>query len=64
VILVGGLLMSRGAHIVLFAVINLCAASVILYSYVEWKRERSGAQSVAPHVHTRSSDLRCGQGHG
>jgi immunity protein, SdpI family len=52
VILIAGLLISRGAHIVLFAVITLCAASVLLYSYLEWRRERSHPESVPPHAHT------------
>jgi uncharacterized membrane protein len=49
-ILIAGLLMARGAHIVLLCVVLLCVVSVLVYSYVEWKREQTSAQSVPPRA--------------
>jgi uncharacterized membrane protein len=43
VILVAGVLMPQGAHIVLFAALMICIASVLTYSYLEWKREQTNA---------------------
>jgi len=34
------------AHVVLMAVISLCAASVLIYSYLEWKREQPASGAV------------------
>ncbi len=35
------------AHIVLFAVILLCSAGVMVYSYLEWRREQRPASPVS-----------------
>jgi uncharacterized membrane protein len=43
VILIAGLAMPQGAHIVLVAAITICLVSVLAYSYLEWKREQSNA---------------------
>jgi immunity protein, SdpI family len=43
VILLSGLLMPHGAHIVLFVVLTICLVSVLGYSYLEWRREQTNA---------------------
>jgi uncharacterized membrane protein len=43
VIVLAGLAISQWAHIVLLTVVLLCVAAVLIYSYVEWKREQSPA---------------------
>jgi uncharacterized membrane protein len=43
VILLAGLLMPHGAHIVLFVVLTICLVSVLAYSYLEWRREQNNA---------------------
>jgi uncharacterized membrane protein len=40
-IVLGALAMQQWAHIVLIAVILACTATVLIYSYIEWKREQS-----------------------
>jgi uncharacterized membrane protein len=40
-IVLGALAMQQWAHIVLIAVILACTATVLVYSYIEWKREQS-----------------------
>jgi uncharacterized membrane protein len=42
-IFLAGLVLVQWAHIVLFAVMLLVTASVLIYSYVEWKREQRPA---------------------
>ncbi|MDP9202740.1 MAG: SdpI family protein [Gemmatimonadota bacterium] len=37
---------TKWAHVVLVTVITLCAATVLIYSYLEWKREQSAASAV------------------
>jgi uncharacterized membrane protein len=39
-IVLGALAIQQWAHVVLIAVIMVCAATVLIYSYVEWKREQ------------------------
>ena len=34
---------ARWAHVVLITVLTLCAVTVVIYSYLEWKREQSAA---------------------
>ena len=53
VFVAGGLLITisaflwvQWAHAVLFAVVLLCAASVLVYSYLEWKREQPVTSAV------------------
>jgi uncharacterized membrane protein len=53
VFVAGGLLITiaalfwvGAAHVVLMAVISLCAASVLIYSYLEWKREQPASGAV------------------
>jgi uncharacterized membrane protein len=41
VMLFGGLAMPKGAHIVMIAVLLICAPTVLVYSYLEWKREQA-----------------------
>jgi len=40
-IVLGALLMQQWAHIVLISVMLICIATVLIYSYVEWKREQT-----------------------
>jgi uncharacterized membrane protein len=40
-IVLGAVLMQQWAHVVLIAVIIICVATVLIYSYVEWKREQN-----------------------
>jgi len=40
-ILLGALLMPQWGHIVLFAIVLVCVASTVVYSYLEWKREQT-----------------------
>ncbi|HEY8832185.1 MAG TPA: SdpI family protein [Gemmatimonadaceae bacterium] len=40
-IVLGALLMQQWAHVVLITVIIICVATVLIYSYVEWKREQN-----------------------
>lgn len=47
VIVLAALAMTQWAHIVLVTVILLCTASVLTYSYVEWKREQSPASPAS-----------------
>jgi uncharacterized membrane protein len=44
-ITIAGFLLAQWAHAVLFTVVLTCAATVLIYSYLEWKREQpvSGA---------------------
>lgn len=42
-IVFAALVMEHWAHIVLITVVLLCAATVFIYSYVEWKREQNPA---------------------
>jgi uncharacterized membrane protein len=44
-IVLAGLVMTQWAHIVLVTVTLLCTATVLIYSYVEWKREQSPASA-------------------
>jgi uncharacterized membrane protein len=44
-IVLGALVMPQWAHVVLLTVILLCTATVLIYSYVEWKREQSPASA-------------------
>jgi uncharacterized membrane protein len=44
-ILLSALVTAQWAPVVLFSVISLCAASVLIYSYVEWKREQPSAST-------------------
>lgn len=44
-IVLGALVMPQLAHVVLLTVILLCTATVLIYSYVEWKREQSPASA-------------------
>jgi uncharacterized membrane protein len=44
-IVLGALAMQQWAHIVLIAVILACTATVLIYSYLEWKREQSLASA-------------------
>jgi uncharacterized membrane protein len=37
---------TQWAHVVLVAVISLCAATALIYSYLEWKREQSAASAL------------------
>ncbi len=37
---------ARWAHVVLITVVTLCAATVLIYSYLEWKREQSASVAV------------------
>jgi uncharacterized membrane protein len=53
VFVAGGLLITiaalfwvGAAHVVLMAVISLCAAAVLIYSYLEWKREQPAPGAV------------------
>jgi uncharacterized membrane protein len=39
--LLSGLVLAQWAHVAVFIIIALCAASVLVYSYVEWKREQN-----------------------
>ena len=39
-IVLGALVMPQWAHVVLLTVILLCTVTVLIYSYVEWKREQ------------------------
>jgi uncharacterized membrane protein len=43
VIVLAALAVAQWAHIVLVAVVLLCTAAVLTYSYIEWKREQSPA---------------------
>jgi uncharacterized membrane protein len=47
VIVLAALAMTQWAHIVLVTVVLLCTASVLTYSYVEWKREQSPASPAS-----------------
>lgn len=42
-IVLAALVMEQWAHIVLIVVVLLCTATVLIYSYVEWKREQPAA---------------------
>ena len=44
-IVLGALVMPQWAHVVLLTAILLCTATVLIYSYVEWKREQSPASA-------------------
>ena len=46
VITIASLLWVSGAHIVLVAVMTLVAFSVVIYSYLEWKREQPAVSAV------------------
>jgi uncharacterized membrane protein len=39
--LLSGLVMPQWGQLVIFTIVALCTASVLIYSYVEWKREQS-----------------------
>jgi cell division protein FtsL len=43
--LLSGLVLAQWAPVALFIIIALCAASVVVYSYVEWKREQHPAST-------------------
>jgi uncharacterized membrane protein len=43
--LLSGLVLAQWAPVALFVIIALCAASVLVYSYVEWKREQNPAST-------------------
>ncbi len=45
-IVLGALLLPMWTHIVLFIIVSLCVASVLIYSYLEWKREQPRAGTV------------------
>jgi uncharacterized membrane protein len=45
-ITIAGFLLVQWAHAVLFTVVLLCAASVLIYSYLEWKREQPASGAV------------------
>jgi uncharacterized membrane protein len=45
-ILLGALVMPQWEHIVLFIVVLVCVASVLVYSYLEWKREQTAAPAA------------------
>ena len=44
-IVLGSLVMPQWAHVVLLTVILLCTATVLIYSYVEWKHEQTPASA-------------------
>lgn len=46
VITLASFLWVRAAHVVLFAVMVLVASSVVIYSYLEWKREQPASVAV------------------
>ncbi|MFN2636563.1 MAG: SdpI family protein [Gemmatimonadaceae bacterium] len=43
VVLLSGLVMTHWAHVVTFCVISICALAVVIFSYLEWKREQVSA---------------------
>ena len=43
--LLSGLVVAPWAHAALSIIIAICAASVVIYSYVEWKREQNPASA-------------------
>jgi uncharacterized membrane protein len=45
-IIIAALFWVGAAHVVLMAVISLCAAAVLIYSYLEWKREQPAPGAV------------------
>ena len=45
-IVLGALLMAQWAQVVLLAVTMFCTAIVLIYSYLEWKREQSSASAA------------------
>lgn len=45
-ITIAALVWAQWAHAVLFAVMVLCVSSVLIYSYVEWKRDRPASGAV------------------
>jgi len=46
-IVLGALITVQWAHLVMTTVIVLCLATVLAYSYLEWKREQSPARSAS-----------------
>jgi uncharacterized membrane protein len=46
-IVLGALVTVQWAHVVMTTVILLCLATVLAYSYLEWKREQSPARSAS-----------------
>jgi uncharacterized membrane protein len=46
IILLAGLTLGHWAHVVTFVVITLCAAAVLIFSYLEWKREQTPAPTT------------------
>lgn len=45
-ITIAGFLLVQWAHAVLFTVVLLCTAAVLIYSYLEWKREQPASGAV------------------
>lgn len=46
IIAVAAFAWTKWAHVVLVTVVTLCAAIVLIYSYLEWKREQSASNAV------------------
>jgi uncharacterized membrane protein len=44
--LLSGLVVPQWGQLVIFTIVALCTASVLIYSYVEWKREQSPAAAA------------------
>jgi uncharacterized membrane protein len=53
-IVLAALLVAQWAQIVLFAVVMVCTAVVLIYSYLEWKRE----QSLAGNANQSRAEIR------
>ena len=47
VMLLSGLFLGHSAHIVTFVVVSLCAAAVLIFSYLEWKREQPSVPTAS-----------------
>lgn len=48
-ILLSALLVPEWAHVVLFSILTVSAGAVLVYSYLEWRRERSGTAAPIQH---------------